>query len=277
MRTMATRRPYKDQLRKVSCEAGTAHRLKNEEEEESWRQGDQMAAQREQEQKLEDILKHRRMEGGSLQLEVMRKVLELVVHERMSQGKWVKGFKEKKKVSGWSMEEMRRKPNVAVEVDAEEMRKWRGVSQSEMDQCWKNLADRMEEEGLNKYKVEDSKKRGFQRCSSGKEKGAQKQEIQSKKVVRRLLGKKFLFVWRIQLAPSAEQAGGVNGRGRDEAAAKNGDYERSDKDSELLAADCEKAWIHTGREDTMQQWYNWLEVEQSGKWPEQACTTTEMV
>ena len=29
--------------------------------------------------------------------------------------------------------------------------------------------------------------------------------------------------------------------------------------SELLAADCEKAWIHTGWEDTMQEWYKWLE------------------
>ena len=29
--------------------------------------------------------------------------------------------------------------------------------------------------------------------------------------------------------------------------------------SELLAADCEKAWIHTGLEDTMQKRYNWLE------------------
>ena len=28
---------------------------------------------------------------------------------------------------------------------------------------------------------------------------------------------------------------------------------------ELLVADCEKAWIHTGWEDTMQKWYNWLE------------------
>ena len=26
-----------------------------------------------------------------------------------------------------------------------------------------------------------------------------------------------------------------------------------------MAADCEKAWIHTGWEDTMQKWYNWLE------------------
>ena len=29
--------------------------------------------------------------------------------------------------------------------------------------------------------------------------------------------------------------------------------------TELLAADCEKAWIHPGWEDTMQKWYEWLE------------------
>ena len=29
--------------------------------------------------------------------------------------------------------------------------------------------------------------------------------------------------------------------------------------SELLAADCEKALIHTGCEDTLQKWYHWLE------------------
>ena len=29
--------------------------------------------------------------------------------------------------------------------------------------------------------------------------------------------------------------------------------------SELLAADCEKAWFHTGWEDAVQKWYQWLE------------------
>ena len=38
----------------------------------------------------------RRMEGSSLQAEVMQKVPELVVHERMSQGKGVKCTEEKK-------------------------------------------------------------------------------------------------------------------------------------------------------------------------------------
>ena len=28
--------------------------------------------------------------------------------------------------------------------------------------------------------------------------------------------------------------------------------------TELLAADCEKAWLHAGWEDTVLQWYNWL-------------------
>ena len=27
---------------------------------------------------------------------------------------------------------------------------------------------------------------------------------------------------------------------------------------ELMAADCEKAWFHSGWEDTMQRWYDWL-------------------
>ena len=71
----------------------------------------------------------------------------------MSQGKGVKGPKEKK-VPGWSIEEMKEKPNVAVVEDTEEMRKW-------MDFCWKDLAERMEEEVLDKYKVEESKRKAF--------------------------------------------------------------------------------------------------------------------
>ena len=54
--------------------------IENEEEEESWREGDQMAAQWNEEHILEDILERGRMEGSSLKLEVMQKVPELVVH-----------------------------------------------------------------------------------------------------------------------------------------------------------------------------------------------------
>ena len=105
-----------------------------------------MAARWDEEQKLEEILERRRMEGSSLKVEVMQKVAELVVHERMSQGKGSKREEER---------------NVALVEDTEEMRKWSGTSQSEMDLCWKNVAEKMEEEVLNKYEVEESKREAF--------------------------------------------------------------------------------------------------------------------
>ena len=37
---------------------------------------------------------------------------------------------------------MRDKVNSHVEIDTEEMIKWRSLSQEEIDQCWKNLADK---------------------------------------------------------------------------------------------------------------------------------------
>ena len=83
-----------------------------------------MASQWDEEQTLEEILERRRMKGSSLKLEVMQKVQELVVHERMSHGKGVKGLKEKTKVPGWSIEEVKEKQNIAVVEDTEEMRKW---------------------------------------------------------------------------------------------------------------------------------------------------------
>ena len=56
------------------------------------------------------------------------------------------------------------------------------------------------------------------------EEGAQKQEIQKIRKWRD---------YRTQLAASAKQAGGGNGRGRDDAAAKNDDFEGSDKENKV--------------------------------------------
>ena len=53
-----------------------------------------MAEQWEEEQHLEETVERRKMEGSSLKLDVMPKVPELVVNERMSQGKRVKNPKE---------------------------------------------------------------------------------------------------------------------------------------------------------------------------------------
>ena len=102
------------------------------------------------------------------------------------------------------------------------------MSQDEMGQCWQNLAERLEDEVLDKYIVEDSKREAYKgRGPAGVEACAQKQEIQNEKVERRPLGKNLRFVQRVQPAASAKQAGGVNKKGRDEAAAKNEDYKKN--------------------------------------------------
>ena len=62
----------------------------------------------------------------------------------------MKGTKEKKTMKGWSTEKMKDKPSSSWEDDTEEMRTWRSLNQEEMDQCWKNLAARMEVEVLDK-------------------------------------------------------------------------------------------------------------------------------
>ena len=57
------------------------------------------------------------MEGSSLELDVIRKAPELVVNERVLKGQRVKNTKAKKEVPRWSTEEMKQRPNVAVQED----------------------------------------------------------------------------------------------------------------------------------------------------------------
>ena len=64
-------------------------------ENEEWQERDQMAAQWEEEQNMEEIVERRRMEGRSLQLDAMERVLGLVVNERMLQDQRVRNLKEK--------------------------------------------------------------------------------------------------------------------------------------------------------------------------------------
>ena len=78
-----------------------------------------MTKQFEEEQPLEEVVERRRMEGNSLKLDAMQKVPELVVNGGILQGKRVKNTKEKKKVPGRSIEEMKERPSIAVEEDTE--------------------------------------------------------------------------------------------------------------------------------------------------------------
>ena len=114
-----------------------------------------------EDEKWEDILERRRIDVSSLQAEVLQKVLELVVHERMSQGEKAKGIEEKKKVEGWSTEELKNTPRDDRDQDTEEMIEWRYMSEEEMDQCWKKLLEKIVEEVLDKYKGRGQQKRGL--------------------------------------------------------------------------------------------------------------------
>ena len=62
-----------------------------------------------------------------------------------------------------------------------------------MDLCWKKLAERMEEEVLDKYKVEESKKEAFRGRGAPLElrRVRKSKKIQNKKVVKTLLGQNF--------------------------------------------------------------------------------------
>ena len=125
----------------------------------------------------------------------------------------------------WSTEEIKDKANSLSEVDRrnESMDRYESGRDGSM---LEEFGRKMEAEVLDKRKVEESKKRGFyrQRLPAGVEAGAQTQDIQNKKVVRKLMGKNLRPVQRVQLAAAAKQAGGCGER-RDEAAAKNEYYE----------------------------------------------------
>ena len=85
----------------TSCEAGIDRRLmKMKKRRKAGKKGTKCRAEWEGEQKLEGIVERRRKEGSSLKH--VKKVPELVVNGRMSQGKRVKSPKEKK-VPGWSI------------------------------------------------------------------------------------------------------------------------------------------------------------------------------
>ena len=94
------------------------------------------------------------------------------------------------------MEEMKEKLSVAEE-DAGEVKKWSGLSESEMDQSWKKLAGRMEEEVLDKYNVEESNKevKNGRSASLGWRTVRKKQDIQNKKSGERIVGREF-FLFR---------------------------------------------------------------------------------
>ena len=106
-----------------------------EDEEGVWQNEDRMEMQWAEKEKLATSFEQKWMEGFSLKTEAIQKVHELMVHERVCQVIDVKGTKEKKKVKGWSTEEMNNHESSYVVEGTEEMAEWRSINQEEMDRC----------------------------------------------------------------------------------------------------------------------------------------------
>ena len=159
--------------------------------------------------------------------------------------------------------------SVAEKEDAEEVKKWKGLSQNEIDQCRKNLAERKEKEVLDKYKVEETNKEAFKGSGAPLEwrtvRKKKKGKIQSKRVAR---GKNFSLFRQYHLQrqqSKQEDLTEVGEMKQQQRMAIIEDLIRNIRSkgrmnaknrwcvSELLAADCEKGWIHTGWEDTLQK------------------------
>ena len=90
---------------------------------------------------------------------------------------------------------MKEKSNIAEVEDTEEMRKWKGLSHSEMDLCWKNLPGRMEEEVLENTRSKKAKEafRGGGALLEWR-KARENKRYRIRKWWRRLLAEIFLFV-----------------------------------------------------------------------------------
>ena len=93
------------------------------------------------------------------------------MHERISQGEGVRGPKEKKRVPGWSTEEMKERPKIDIIEDAQEPER-NGFM-------------------LEEFWLKEWRRKSWTSTRLG---GTREQEIQNKDVERRLLGKNFLLL-----------------------------------------------------------------------------------
>ena len=155
-----------------------------------------------------------------------------MVHERMSQGKGVKCIK----VNGWSTAEMKGKQSSSLEQDTEEMENMERYESGRYEPMLEEFClVEWKRKSWTSTRSRTAKKEVFEVGIAPLEwrRECRSKQYKIRKVERRLLAKSLRFVQRVQLAASAEQAGGVNGRRRDEAAAKNGYHERSHKENQI--------------------------------------------
>ena len=127
------------------------------------------------------------------------------MHERVYQGEKVKGTK-KKKVKGWSTEEMKDKANSFFWSKTEEMRTLEIFEPRGDGSMLEEVGGKNGGGSSGQVQGRGQQKRGLQRqrLPVGMEAGTKKQHIKDTQVERRLLGKNLRLVQRIQSAASAK-------------------------------------------------------------------------
>ena len=151
-----------------------------------------------------------------------------------------------------------------------------------MDQRCKKLTEQIEDEILDKFKIEDSKREAFRGRGAPLEwrlvRKSKKYRIRKWREdcwarIFALFGEYNLQRLESKQEESAEE-GEMKQQRRmkimKDLTKKIRSKERMDAESRwwvtgLLAADCEKAWIHPGWEDTMQPWCEWYETMKKQK------------
>ena len=104
-------------------------------------------------------MRRERWKGKILQVEGVKRAPELLVSQVLTKEQGQKKEWKKNKVVGWSTEKMEEKGSKQEFNDTEDMVQWRSINQEETDSVWKKRSWTLEEEVLEKFKVEVQSKR----------------------------------------------------------------------------------------------------------------------
>ena len=186
----------------------------------------------------------------------------------------MRGAQEKKKVKGWSTEEMKDKTRSKLEDDTGEMMNWRSMSQENMDQCWKKLAEKNGGRGFGQVQGRGQQKRGLPKQPFWNGGACEKQEVQNTKWREDCWARIFALFrdYNLQRRQSMHEDFTEEEEMRRQHRMKikkdltkkirskvGMDAENRWWVAELLATDCEKAWLDPGEEETMRKSYVQLE------------------
>ena len=165
---------------------------------------------------------------------MLRKLRELVASQRMSQCKKVDGIEEGKKVIGWSTKEMKDKLSTTLVKDTEDMISWRALSQLDVNECWMKIVRKIEDEVLDKYKLENTNKEAYRGRGEPSEWRIVRRvkKYQPRKWVK-VIGQKFSLGSQSAICSDSKACRKARRRRkRYEAAAKNESYEGHGKENQ---------------------------------------------